>query len=263
MRSQLCGLRKETIVAGRLDDKVALISGAARGQGAAEARLFAREGAKVVIGDILDAEAEQTAAGIEAAGGAAVHVHLDVTQEADWREAVSAAVGSFDRLNVLVNNAGILRMEGLEETTIEVWNEVIAVNQTGVFLGMKYAIPAMRAAGGGSIINISSTSGLIGSPKASAYHASKGAVRLLTKSAAIQYASENIRINSVHPGVITTTMVTENVDADTRALFEQATPLGREGTVEEVANGALYLASDESSYMTGAELILDGGYTAQ
>ncbi len=248
---------------GRLADKVALISGGARGQGATEARVFAREGAKVMIGDVLEAEAEQTAAEIEAAGGAALHVRLDVTKEADWREAVGATVKGFGKLNVLVNNAGILRMEGLEETTLEIWDDVIAVNQTGVFLGMKHAIPAMRDAGGGSIINISSTSGLIGSPGASAYHASKGAVRFLTKGAAIQYARENIRVNSVHPGVITTKMVTENIARETRELFEQATPLGREGTVEEVANGALYLASDESSYMTGAELILDGGYTAQ
>lgn len=250
-------------MAGRLDGKVALISGGARGQGAVEGKLFTREGAKVVLGDVLDEEGQKTAADIQAAGGDAIYVHLDVTQEADWQRAVDTTVQRFGKLNILVNNAGILRMEGIEDTTLEVWNRVIAVNQTGVFLGMKYAIPALRRAGGGSIINISSIAGLIGVGAASAYQATKGAVRILTKSAAVQYAKENIRINSIHPGVITTLMVTQGIDAEARKLFEQATPLGREGTAEEIANGALFLASDESSYMTGAELVLDGGYTAQ
>jgi NAD(P)-dependent dehydrogenase (short-subunit alcohol dehydrogenase family) len=154
-------------------------------------------------------------------------------------------------------------MEGIEDTTLEMWNQVIAVNQTGVFLGMKHAIPALRQAGGGSIINISSIAGLIGVGAAAAYQATKGAVRILTKSAAVQYAKENIRINSIHPGLITTLMVTQGIDLEARKLFEQATPLGREGSAEEIANGVLFLASDESSYMTGAELVLDGGYTAQ
>ncbi len=250
-------------MAGRLDGKVALISGGARGQGAAEGKLFAREGAKVVLGDVLDTDGQQTAREIQAAGGAAVYVHLDVTQEADWQNAVGAAVRNFARLNILVNNAGILRMEGIEDTTLEIWNRVIAVNQTGVFLGMRHAIPAIRQAGGGSIINISSIAGLIGVGGAAAYQATKGAVRILTKSAAVQYAKENIRVNSIHPGVITTLMVTQGIDLEARKLFEQATPLGREGSAEEIANGVLFLASDESSYMTGAELVLDGGYTAQ
>jgi NAD(P)-dependent dehydrogenase (short-subunit alcohol dehydrogenase family) len=250
-------------MAGRLDGKVALISGGARGQGAAEGKLFAREGAKVVLGDVLDSEGQQTAREIQAAGGGAVYVHLDVTKEADWQQAVDTAGRTFGKLSVLVNNAGILYMEGLEETTLEIWNRVFAVNQTGVFLGMKYAVPAMRKAGGGSIINISSIAGLVGAGAATAYQASKGAVRILTKSVAIQYAKEKIRVNSIHPGVITTLMVTQGIDLETRKLFEQMTPLGREGTAEEIANGALFLASDESSYMTGAELVLDGGYTAQ
>jgi NAD(P)-dependent dehydrogenase (short-subunit alcohol dehydrogenase family) len=250
-------------MAGRLDGKVALISGGARGQGAAEGKLFTREGAKVVLGDVLDADGQQTAREIQAAGGSAVYVHLDVTQETDWQNAVGVAVRNFGRLNILVNNAGILRMEGIEDTTLEIWNRVIAVNQTGVFLGMRHAIPAIRQAGGGSIINISSIAGLIGVGGAAAYQATKGAVRILTKSAAVQYAKENIRINSIHPGVITTLMVTRGIDPEARKLFEQATPLGREGSAEEIANGALFLASDESSYMTGAELVLDGGYTAQ
>ena len=250
-------------MAGRLDGKVALISGGARGQGAAEGKLFAREGAKVVLGDVLDADGQQTAREIQGAGGSAVYVHLDVTQEADWQNAVGATVRNFGKLNILVNNAGILRMEGIEDTTLEIWNRVIAVNQTGVFLGMRHAIPAIRQAGGGSIINISSIAGLIGVGGAAAYQATKGAVRILTKSAAVQYAKENIRVNSIHPGVITTLMVIQGIDPEARKLFEQATPLGREGSAEEIANGVLFLASDESSYMTGAELVLDGGYTAQ
>jgi len=247
-------------MAGRLDGKVALISGGARGQGEAEGRLFAREGASVVLADVLDREGESAARSI---GSSAVYVHLDVTQPADWQRAVDAALRSFGKLTTLVNNAGILRMEGIEETTLETWNQVIAVNQTGTFLGMKHAIPELRKAGGGSIINISSIAGLIGVGAAAAYQATKGAVRLLTKTAAVQYAKERIRVNSIHPGVITTKMVTDGIDPEGRRMFELATPLGREGTAQEIAYGALFLASDESSYMTGAELVLDGGYTAQ
>lgn len=247
---------------GRLDGKVALISGGARGQGAAEGKLFAAEGAKVVLGDVIDAEGQQTARAIETAGGTAVYLHLDVTQEADWQGAIDATVQRFGKLDILVNNAGILRVEGLEDTTLEIWNQVFAVNQTGVFLGMKFAVPAMRAAGGGSIINISSVAGLVGGGGATAYQASKGAVRILTKSVATEYAKENIRCNSIHPGLITTLMVA-GIDPEGRRMIEQMTPLGRAGSADEIANGALFLASDESSYMTGAELVLDGGMTAQ
>lgn len=248
---------------GRLDGKVAVISGGARGQGAAEGKLFAREGAKVVLGDVIDAEGQQTAQEIEAAGGTAVYLHLDVTQEADWQQAIDTTVQRFGKLDILVNNAGILRVEGLEDTTLEIWNQVFAVNQTGVFLGMKFAVPAMRAAGGGSIINISSVAGLVGGGGATAYQASKGAVRILTKSVATEYAKENIRCNSIHPGLITTLMVTEGIDPEGQQMIERMTPLGRAGSADEIANGALFLASDESSYMTGAELVLDGGMTAQ
>ena len=247
-------------MAGRLSGKVALISGGARGQGAAEARLFAREGAKVVLADLLDAEGEKVAKEI---GKDAIYLRLDVTREDDWAGAIEKTVSTFGKLTTLVNNAGILRMEGLEATTLEIWNQVIAVNQTGVFLGMKAAVPAIKKAGGGSIVNISSIAGLIGVGAATAYQATKGAVRILTKTVAVQYAKDGIRVNSIHPGVITTKMVTEHIDPESRALFSQATPLGREGSVEEMAQGALFLASDESSYMTGAELVLDGGYTAQ
>lgn len=247
-------------MAGRLNGKVALISGGARGQGAAEGRLFAREGAKVVLADVLDEEGEAVAREI---GRDAAYVRLDVTSEADWARAVEKTVATFGKLTTLVNNAGILRMEGLEATSLELWNRVIAVNQTGVFLGMKAAVPAMRKAGGGSIVNVSSIAGLIGVGAATAYQATKGAVRILTKTVAVEQAKHGIRVNSIHPGVITTKMVTEVIDPESRALFSQATPLGREGTAEEMAQGALFLASDESSYMTGAELVLDGGYTAQ
>jgi cyclopentanol dehydrogenase len=247
-------------MAGRLSGKVALISGGARGQGAAEGRLFAREGAKVVLADLLDAEGEKVAREI---GKEAIYLRLDVTREDEWARAIEKTVSKFGKLTTLVNNAGILRMEGLEATTLEIWNQVIAVNQTGVFLGMKAAVPAMKKAGGGSIVNISSIAGLIGVGAATAYQATKGAVRILTKTVAVQYAKDGIRVNSIHPGVITTKMVTEHIDPESRALFSQATPLGREGSAEEMAQGALFLASDESSYMTGAELVLDGGYTAQ
>src|SRR5262245_15379871 len=180
--------------AGRLDGKVALISGGARGQGATEAKLFAREGARVVLGDILDDDGKKVEAEIKAAGGDAAYVRLDVTREADWRAAVATAVTMYGKLNVLVNNAGILFRAKIEDTTEQDWDRIMAVNVKGVFLGTKCAIPAMRRAGGGSIINISSTAGLVGSPsETAAYTATKGAVRLFTKSTAIQHARDNIR----------------------------------------------------------------------
>jgi NAD(P)-dependent dehydrogenase (short-subunit alcohol dehydrogenase family) len=247
---------------GRLEGKVALISGAARGMGECEARLFAREGAKVVLGDVLEELGQQAAQDIVQQGGAATFVRLDVTAESDWQKAVDAAERIYGKLNVLVNNAGIVRMAPLDETSLEAWNEVINVNQTGVFLGMKHAIPAMRRAGGGSIINISSVAGLVGLANIPAYQASKGAVRLLTKNAAVQYAKEKIRVNSVHPGRIDTPM-TAPLDAARREMVLSMTPLGRDGKPEEVAYGVLYLASDESSFVTGAELVIDGGFTAR
>ncbi|MCS6925191.1 MAG: glucose 1-dehydrogenase [Candidatus Binatia bacterium] len=249
-------------MAGRLAGKVALISGAARGMGECEARLFAREGARVVLGDILEEQGQQVAREIVQQGGAATFVRLDVTVEADWQRAVAVAEQTYGKLDILVNNAGIVRMAPLEETSLEAWHEVINVNQTGVFLGMKYAVPAMRRAGGGSIINISSIAGMIGLPNIPAYQASKGAVRLLTKHAAIQYAKDGIRVNSVHPGRIETPM-TANLAPERREMVLRLTPMGRDGKPEEVAYGVLYLASDEASFVTGAELVIDGGYTAQ
>lgn len=249
-------------MAGRLDGRVALISGAARGMGECEARLFAREGAKVVLGDVLEEQGQQVAREILQDGGAATFVRLDVTAEDDWRRAVEVTEQTYGKLDVLVNNAGIVRMAPLDETNLEAWNAVINVNQTGVFLGMKYAVPAMRRAGGGSIINISSIAGIVGLPNIPAYQASKGAVCLLTKHAAIQYAKDKIRVNSVHPGRIETPM-TANLAPERREMVLRLTPLGRDGKPEEVAYGVLYLASDESSFVTGAELVIDGGYTAQ
>ena len=250
---------------GRLDGKVALISGGARGQGAAEARIFAQEGAKVVIGDVLDAEGTSVAAEIAESGGDALFVHLDVTHEDDWRIAIESAISSFGKLDILVNNAGIWRGGRVEDTTVEDWDAILDVNAKGVFLGTKLAIPEMRKAGGGSIINISSTAGLVGSQRSSAYTASKGAVRLFTKATAVQYAKEGIRANSIHPGPIDTEMIQQVWQGEelNREAAIARTPLGRVGTTEDIAYGVLFLASDESSFMTGSELVIDGGSTAQ
>ncbi|MCI0844387.1 MAG: SDR family NAD(P)-dependent oxidoreductase, partial [Chloroflexi bacterium] len=190
----------------RLEGKVALITGAARGQGAAEARMFAQEGAKVILADVTDQEGMAVAAEIAEAGGDALYVHLDVTNEEEWDAAIQAAVSSFGKLDILVNNAGIWRRGHVLETSSEQWDDIMNVNAKGVFLGTKAAIPEMRKAGGGSIINISSTAGLVGSKTSAAYSASKGAVRIFTKSTAIQYAAEGIRANSIHPGPIDTDM---------------------------------------------------------
>lgn len=249
----------------RLAGKVALISGAARGMGAAEARLFARQGACVVLGDLLEAAGQQVVDDIKAAGGEARFVPLDVTSEADWQHAVAVAVEHFGKLDVLVNNAGISAKGRVEDTTAEDWDRVMDINAKGVFLGTKAAIPAMRQAGGGSIINISSQLGLVGVDNSSPqYQASKGAVRLLTKATAIQYAGDGIRVNSVHPGPIATPMTAERrADAQYYQLTVSRIPLGRYGEPDDVASGVLYLASDESAFVTGSELVIDGGWTAQ
>ena len=249
----------------RLAGKVALISGGARGMGAAEAALFTQEGAQVVLGDVLDAEGRALAERLSAKGHDAVYIHLDVTQERDWQQAVDLAVTRFGKLNVLVNNAGIGGPGRVEDVTVEAWDEVMAINAKGVFLGTKTAIPAMRRAGGGSIVNISSQLGLVGmditSPQ---YASSKGAVRLLTKVTALQYAKERIRVNSVHPGPIVTPMTEKRrADPAIRDLMTSRIPLGRYGEADEVAYGVLYLASDEASFVTGSELVIDGGWTAQ
>jgi len=247
-----------------LENKVALISGGARGMGAVEAKMFVQEGAKVVIGDVLDEDGKQTEAEINEAGGECVFVHLDVTDETAWQDAVAAAVDRFGKLDILVNNAGIARINNVEDTTSDEWDLVMDINAKGVFLGTKAAIPEIRKAGGGSIVNISSIAGLTGG-RTSSYAASKGAVRLLTKSTAIQYAGESIRCNSVHPGVIETPMTTPVMlnTQEGRDLNASRHPLGRVGQPEDIAYGVLFLASDESSFMTGSELVIDGGLTAQ
>ena len=248
----------------RLEGKVALISGGARGQGAVEARMFAEEGASVVIGDILDEQGRQTEAELQELGYNVTFVHLDVTSESDWEAAVQAAIGTYGKLDILLNNAGILIRKNIEETTEEDWDRIFSINAKGVFLGTKAAIPAMRENGGGSIINISSTAGLVGSPNGSAsYTATKGAVRLFTKSTAIQHAREGIRCNSIHPGPIETDMIADTLnDPANLALRMQRLPLGRVGKPSEIAYEAIYLASDESSFVTGSELVIDGGTTA-
>ena len=249
----------------RLENKVALISGGARGMGAEEARLFALEGASVVIGDVLADEGRAVAAQINDAGGRCRFVALDVTSESDWTAAVDAAVSHFGRLDILVNNAGISVREGIEELTAAQWERTMDINVKGVFLGTRAAIPALRAGGGGSIINISSGAGIAPAPGTSAaYAASKGAVRLFTKSTAIQYAAEGIRCNSVHPGPVQTPMLGATpADAARVAAQVGRVPLGRVGRPEEIAYGILYLASDESSFVTGSEVVIDGGRTAQ
>ena len=249
----------------RLANKVALITGGARGQGAVEAKLFATEGAYVVICDILDEEGKRIESEINNTGGSSLFAHLDVTDESEWQNVIATTLNSFGKLDILVNNAGIYKWAQVEETTSELWDQTMDINAKGVFLGTKHAIPAMRNSGGGSIVNISSVAGLIGSANAAAYGASKGAVRLLTKSTAIQYAKDGIRANSIHPGIIDTPMTTPNLLATQEARDRSASrhPLGRVGTSEDVAYGVLFLASDESSFMTGSELVIDGGLTAQ
>src|SRR5215475_4505883 len=252
---------------GKLDGKVALISGGAKGQGAAEARTFAREGAKVIFGDILDAEGKKVEAAIRAEGGEAAYLHLDVTSETDWQNAVKLATGRYGRLDILVNNAGIvIPRVAIEDRTAAEWDRVMAVNAKGVFLGTKYAIPAMRQSGGGSIVNISSVAGIGQSlHQEPAYAASKGAVRIFTKVTASQHAKDRIRCNSVHPGPVDTEMFHSAFKGDRDAIDKrlQRLPLRRMGTVPEIVSAVLYLASDEASYITGSELVVDGGALAQ
>jgi 3alpha(or 20beta)-hydroxysteroid dehydrogenase len=240
---------------GRLEGKVALISGGARGQGAAEARLFAAEGAKVVIGDVLDDEGRRTA---DELGDAVSYSHLDVTDEDNWQAVVAEAEALHGPVGVLVNNAGVLSFGSLEKVELAEFERVMRINVHGVFLGMKTVAASMERAGGGSIVNTSSTSGLTGLPFLSAYTASKWAVRGLTKTAAIDLGRKGIRVNSVHPGGIDTPMIAGTASD---APFYKRLPVARMGTADEVARAVLFLASDEASYTTGAELAIDGGAT--
>jgi cyclopentanol dehydrogenase len=251
---------------GRLNGKVALITGAAGGLGAEMVRVFAREGASVVFGDIADEAGEALAQEVRVAGGDARYRRLDVTVEDDWRAAVAEAVRDFGGLDILVNNAGIVpRNAPIEERTVEEWDRTMAVNARGVFLGTKFAIPAMRQAGGGSIVNISSLAAIGQSQLMdAAYAASKGAVRIFTKVAAAQYARDGIRCNSVHPGPIDTGLLRDVLsDPDILSRRLARIPLGRLGAIREVVAGVVYLASDEASYTTGAELVIDGGALVQ
>ncbi|MCH2510555.1 MAG: glucose 1-dehydrogenase [SAR202 cluster bacterium] len=248
----------------RLEGKVALISGGARGMGAEEARIFAREGAKVIIGDISEGEGKAVKAQIAEAGGQALFVRLDVTEESDWTNAVNQAVSRFGKLDILVNNAGISSRAFTDDTAIDAWDKIMEVNSKGVFLGTRAAVPKMLEAGGGSIINISSIMGLVGSAGGHpAYNASKGAVRIFSKAMAVRHGKDDIRVNSVHPGFMPPMASGIAYDQEQRRGSLEQTPLGREGRIEEVANAVLFLASDEASYITGAELAVDGGFTAK
>ena len=250
---------------GRCSGKVVLITGAARGQGAAAARIFAAEGAHVMVTDVLAAEGRMTAEAIrrEHGGRAAMFRALDVGSEADWRRVVGETESAFGPLDVLVNNAGILSPHRISKTTEEEWDRIMRVNAAGVFLGMKHAVPSMRKAGGGSIVNVASTSAFAAGELAAAYHASKGAVRSLALSAAVQFAADGIRVNTVFPGPVDTDMLWDAYRPEHVRRFHAEHPMGRMARPEEIAWGVLFLASDASSYMTGSELVMDGGWTAR
>jgi NAD(P)-dependent dehydrogenase (short-subunit alcohol dehydrogenase family) len=245
----------------RLSGKIALITGAASGMGAATARLFAREGAKVVVADMLEQQGREVARSI---GDAARFERLDVTDEANWAAAVQATQQSFGKLDILVNNAGISGSAEEDLYSTEAWHRIMAVNATGVFLGTKYGVRAMKQAGGGAIVNLSSIAGVIGSEGIHmAYNASKAAVRLMTKSTAVQHARDNIRANSVHPGVMPPMRTSgRTADPQVRAQRMNVIPMRRPGEADEVAYAILFLASDEASYITGTELLVDGGAVA-
>lgn len=252
----------------RVKGKVAIVTGGAGGLGSAEASLLAKEGASVVVSDIDEAAIEKVAGAINSRGEKALFIKHDVTSEADWSRAIGKALDAFGRLDVLVNNAGVIIYKKIEDTSLAEWRWLMSVNLDGVFLGTKFAIEAMKKTGGGSIINISSTAGLIGNTDASAYHASKGGVRLFSKAAAIECSKAgygyNIRVNSIYPGVINTAMA-DALKQDEKKYNTALSwhPIGHFGEPEDVAYGVLYLASDESKFLTGSELVIDGGWTSR
>ena len=250
----------------RLDGKVAFISGGARGMGATEAKLFASEGAAVVFGDVLEKEGQRTEAEIIDSGGKGIFIHLDVASEKSWEKAISTTIDKFGKLNILVNNAGVSGRALIEDTSVDEWDRIMDVNAKGTFLGTKAALPELKKADGVSIINISSQLGIVGSDLgvSAAYQASKGAVRLLTKATALEYASEGIRCNSVHPAPVNTELTAvSRENPEVFAKTKSNIPLGRFAEPMEIAKAVLYLASDESSFMTGSELVVDGGWTAR
>ncbi|EFM10018.1 short-chain dehydrogenase/reductase SDR [Paenibacillus curdlanolyticus YK9] len=248
----------------QLTNKVALITGAGSGMGREEALLFAQEGAKVVATDINEAAVQAVVKEIQAVGGEAISFAHNVASEEDWQRVLEGAFASYHRIDILVNNAGISFAQGMLDTTTEQWDRVMNINLSSVFLGMKLVIPHMQQNNGGSIVNISSIAGLSGSSGAGAYTASKGAVRMLTKAAAVDYGKDNIRVNSVHPGFIETPMSAEFVNNEQmRAWFLSQTALPRIGQAREVAQAVLFLASDASAYITGVELPVDGGVIAK
>ena len=251
----------------RLEGKVAIVSGGAHGMGSVEAKLFGSEGAKVVIADIRYDDGQRVEAEINEAGGQAMYVHTDVTDEAAWANVVNEAVTRFGRLDILVNNAGISSRAVPDDDSLDAWTRIMDINSTGVFLGTKHAINQMRQNGGGSIVNISSIAGMVGMLSGHpAYNASKGSVRIFTKAMAVRYGKENIRVNSVHPGFMPPMMgniSTDEVRTGRSAMIDDQVPMGREGRQEEVANAVLFLASDDASYITGTELVVDGGFTAR
>ena len=247
----------------RLEGKIAIVTGAARGMGAVEARLFAAEGATVALCDVSDAAGQRVAEDIVAGGGAAEYVHLNVTDEDNWRQVIGDTVNRHGRLDILVNNAGISGYDEEDNLGATTWERLLDINAKGVFLGMKHAIGAMERGDGGSIVNISSISGIVGQEFIHmGYNASKGAVRLMTKSAAVRWAKAGIRVNSVHPGLMPP-MAGGSASSETRDAMMANIPMQRTGRREEVAYAVLFLASDEASYITGAELVVDGGFTAQ
>ena len=254
---------------GRVEDKVALVTGGALGLGRAAAELLAREGAKVAVTDLMDAEGRAVVDQIGLAGGEAIYIHHDVAQEADWARAVAETLTRFGRLDVVVNNSGVALAGSVEDCTLEQWRWLMSINLDGVFLGTKHGVAAMKGHGG-SIINLSSIEGLIGDPNLAAYNASKGGVRIFTKSAALHCAKAGykIRVNSIHPGYIWTPMVEGYIAGqanpdEAKLAVAGLHPLGHLGEPDDIAFGVLYLASDEAKFMTGSELVIDGGYTAQ
>ena len=248
----------------RLEGKVAIISGASGGMGAEEARLFAREGAKVVIADIIDDDGEAVARQIEDSGDEAIYVHTDVTSAESWDALVQATLNKYGKIDILVNNAGISSGSHEDPLDIDGWTNIMDVNSTGVYLGTRAVIPTMQQAGGGSIVNISSIMGFVGGEGGHpAYHASKGAVRIFTKATAVRYGPDGIRANSIHPGFMPPMRSSQVRSDDQRDELVQLTPLRRTGETIEVAYGVLFLASDEASFVTGTELVIDGGFIAR